>query len=93
MQRFVWAQGLGVITKGLNEYEVEGDSLKITLLRSVGVISSPSNPCRTTPAGPPIEVEGAQQSGRNIAEFSVGVFNLDEWPLMIDEIYPQALIL
>lgn len=93
MQRFVWAQGLGVITKGLTEYEVEDNSLKITLLRSVGVISNPANPCRTTPAGPPIEVEGAQQIGHNIAELSVGLFNLVDAPLMIDEIYPQAVIL
>lgn len=93
MQRFAWAQGLGVITKGLTEYEVEGNSLKITLLRSVGVISNPANPCRTTPAGPPIEVLGAQQLGRNTAEFSVGVFSLDEAQSLIDEIYPQAVIL
>lgn len=91
MQRFVWTQGMGVITKGLTEYEIEGNSLKITLLRSVGVISNPANPCRTTPAGPPIEVPGAQQLGKNTAEFSVGVFALEEAQKFINEIYPQIV--
>lgn len=91
MQRFVWAQGLGIITKGLTEYEIEGNSLKVTLLRSVGVISNPANPCRTTPAGPPIEVPGAQQLGINTAEFSVGVFVLEEAQMFINEIYPQIV--
>jgi len=93
MQRFVWAQGLGIVTKGLTEYEVEENSLKITLLRSVGVISNPANPCRTTPAGPPIEVPAAQQLGKNTAEFSVGIFALAEAQTFINEIYPQAVLL
>lgn len=91
MQRFVWAQGFGVITKGLTEYEIEGNSLKVTLLRSVGVISNPANPCRTTPAGPPIEVPGAQQLGKNTADFSVGVFALEDAQMFINEIYPQIV--
>ncbi len=93
MQRFVWAQGLGVVTKGLTEYEVEGNSLKITLLRSVGVVSNPHNPCRTTPAGPPIEVPGAQQLGQNVAEFSIGVLPLEGMKDAVDEVYPQTIIL
>lgn len=93
MQRFVWSQRLGVVTKGLTEYEVEKNSLKITLLRSVGVISNPANPCRTTPAGPPIEVPNAQQLGKNTVEFSVGIFALGEAQTFINEIYPQAVIL
>ncbi|MDE6139132.1 MAG: hypothetical protein K2F57_06645, partial [Candidatus Gastranaerophilales bacterium] len=57
-QRFVWTNGLGIITKGLTEYEVSNNSIMITLLRSTGVISNPKNSSRTTPAGPPIEVQG-----------------------------------
>ncbi len=93
MQRLVWAQGLGVVTKGLTEYEVEGNSLKVTLLRSVGVVSNPHNPCRTTPAGPPIEVPGAQQLGQNVAEFSIGVLPLEGMKDAVDEVYPQTIIL
>ena len=93
MQRYVWTNGLGVITKGLTEYEVEEKSLKVTLLRSVGVISNPNNPCRTTPAGPPIEVPQAQQLGENSAEFSFAVCNIDEMENLLDEIYPQVILL
>ena len=93
MQRFVWAQGFGVVTKGLTEYEVEENSLKITILRSIGVISNPNNPMRTTPAGPPIEVPNAQQLGENCAEFSIAVCSLDEMQCLLDEIYPQTILL
>lgn len=71
MQRYVGTQGFGVVTQGLTEYEIKGKSLLVTLLRSVGVISNPNNPSRSTPAGPPIEVPEAQQLGYNCAEFSV----------------------
>lgn len=91
MGRFVWAQNVGIITNGLREYEVAGNSISITLLRSVGVISNPQNPCRTTPAGPPIEVPEAQQLGENMAEFSLGVFPVEEIMAMVSEIYPQFI--
>lgn len=91
MGRFVWAQNVGIITNGLREYEVAGNSISITLLRSVGVISNPQNPCRTTPAGPPIEVPEAQQLGENTAEFSLGVFPVEEIMAMVSEIYPQFI--
>ena len=89
MQRFVWAQGFGIVTCGLTEYEVSKNNLNITLLRSVGVISNPKNPSRSTPAGPPIEVPEAQQLGENTAEFSVGFFDLKDWENKIKEVYPD----
>ncbi len=92
MQRFVWANGFGVITKGLTEYEVYKNSLSLTLLRSIGIISNPHNPARTTPAGPPIEVNGAQQIGINTAEFAVGFFDKKNWEEYIEEIFPQTII-
>ena len=88
MQRYVGAQGFGVITKGLTEYEVKEKSLLITLLRSTGVISNPKNPSRSTPAGPPIEVPEAQQLGYNCAEFSVGFFEPEDYQKYIDMVYP-----
>ena len=91
MQRFVGAQGLGVITKGLTEYEVKGKSLLITLLRSTGVISNPKNPSRSTPAGPPIEVPEAQQLGYNCAEFSVGFFTPEDYQKYIDMVFPPII--
>lgn len=92
MQRFVWANGFGVITKGLTEYEIYKNSLSVTLLRSTGVISNPKNPARTTPAGPPIEVPGAQQLGENTAEFAIGFFDIKDWATYVEEIYPQTII-
>lgn len=92
MQRFVWTNGFGVITRGLTEYEVYQKSLSITLLRSTGIISNPKNPARTTPAGPPIEVSGAQQIGDNTAEFAVGFFPINDWANYVEEIYPETIL-
>ena len=88
MQRLVWAQGFGVVTKGLTEYEVSKNALCVTLLRSTGVISNPKNPSRSTPAGPPIEVPDAQQLGYNIAEFSIGKLNKNSWKAAVEEVFP-----
>lgn len=93
MQRYVWTNGFGVITKGLCEYEVYKNTLSITLLRSTGIISKPDNKARTTPAGPPIKVPEAQQLGENSAEFAIGFFKNDEWVDRVEEIYPQTVIL
>jgi len=87
MGRYVSAQGFEVVTKGLCEYEVKGNALLITLLRAVGVISNPENPARTTPAGPPIEVEGAQQLGANSAEFAIGFGYAGDWKQAVAEVY------
>ncbi len=92
MQRFAWTNGFGVITKGLQEYEVFDKSLYITMLRSVDTISKPDNPARTTPAGPPLKVPEARQLGENTAEFAIGFFDIDDWASYIEEIYPQTII-
>lgn len=89
MQRYVGTQGFGVITQGLTEYEVKGKSLLVTLLRSVGVISNPNNPSRSTPAGPPIEVPEAQQLGYNCAKFSVAFFEEENYQEYIETIFPE----
>ena len=91
MQRLVWAQGFGVITQGLTEYEVFKNGLSVTILRSTGVISNPHNPSRSTPAGPPIEVPDAQQLGENTAEFSVGFFDIKDYQKYIDEVFPPII--
>lgn len=88
MQRYVGAQGFGIITQGLTEYEVKEKSILITLLRSTDVISNPKNPSRSTPAGPPIEVPEAQQSGYNCVEFSTGFFEAKDYKKYIDIVFP-----
>jgi alpha-mannosidase len=91
MQRYVAAQGFEVVTKGLCEYEVKKNSLLITLLRSIGVISNPKNPARSTPAGPPIPVEDAQQLGQNSAEFVIGFAEPTNWKKSVEEVYPYIV--
>ncbi len=91
-QRFVWANGLGIVTKGINEYEVKDNHLALTLLRSTGIISNPKNPARTTPAGPPIEVPGLQQLGENEVEFAIGFIPVNDWANYVEEIYPQTIL-
>ena len=90
-ERLVWTQNLGVITKGLTEYEVYKNTLNITLLRSIGIISNPKNPARSTPAGPPIEVKSAQLSGENEVEFYIGNFDITECQNQIREVYPELI--
>lgn len=75
MQRFVWSQGVGVVTKGLNEYEIKKNSLNITILRSTELISEPKNPCRGTPAGPPILCPDLCCLGKNSAQFALTFTN------------------
>lgn len=91
MQRYVSTQGFEVVTKGLCEYEVKKNFLLITILRSIGIISNPKNPARSTPAGPPLEVIGAQQFGKNIVKFSIGFGGEENWKKTVDEIFPQII--
>ena len=71
MQTFVETQGVAVMTKGLNEYEISGNSLGVTILRSTDIISNPKNPARGTPAGPPIHTLNLLGLKANIAEFAL----------------------
>jgi hypothetical protein len=91
-QRFVWTNGLGIITKGITEYEVFKNALGITILRSTGIISNPRNPARTTPAGPPIEVHELQMLKEIHTEFAVGFFPVNDWVDYLEEMYPQTII-
>lgn len=78
---------LGIITKGLTQYEVYKNYLYLPILRSTGVISNPQNPARTTPAGPPIPVDSLQQIGRNIAEFHVFFGNQNAFEETLNKVY------
>lgn len=91
MGKYVSTQGFEVVTKGLTEYEVKNHSLLITLLRATGIISNPKNPARSTPAGPPIPVEGAQQLGHNSAEFSIGFGDIKNWQSSVEEVFPLLI--
>ena len=70
-QRFVMVQGLCVLTKGLQEYEIENNNLNITLLRCFGIISKKKLTTRNTAAGPPLPTPEGQCIGAQIAEYSI----------------------
>ena len=78
---------IGVVTKGLTQYEVYQNVIYIPILRSTGQISNPENPARTTPAGPPIEVKSLQQIGKNCAEFYVFFGNENAFDDTINQVY------
>lgn len=71
IQKFVWTQGAGIVTQGLQEYEIAQNHLRITLLRSTGTISTPHNPTRGTPAGPPLPTPDLQLLGERNARFAL----------------------
>ena len=83
---------LGIVTKGITQYEVFKNKLYIPLLRATGVISNPENPARTTPAGPPIEVETLQQIGRNRAEFYMFFGNHNAFDEVLNKVYNYIVI-
>ena len=59
-QRYAGADGLGAVLRGITQYEVYKNELRLSLLRATGVISNPKNSSRSTPAGPPIETQDGQ---------------------------------
>ena len=61
---WVDAGGLAVLLDHIGEYEVTGDELALTLLRSTGLISRNANPYREDPAGPQMAIPNAQMRGR-----------------------------
>ena len=87
MQRGVWANGLGIITKGLTQYEILNNNIGICLLRSTDILSNPKNPARTTPAGPPLKLNDLMQLGENIAELYMYIGNERNLQPTIDKIY------
>lgn len=86
------SNNLGVVTKGLTQYEVYKNFLLIPILRSTGVISNPQNTARTTPAGPPIEVETLQQIGNNKAEMYVFFGNQNAFDDVIHQVYNYVIV-
>jgi len=75
LQRFVMAQNLCILTKGLQEYEVFKNNLNITLLRSFGCISKKTLLTRTAAAGPPLPTPEGQCLGKQTAELSLLITN------------------
>jgi alpha-mannosidase len=72
-RRFVQAGAVTVVHDGLLEYELTSAGLALTLVRSTGMLSRVDLPMRPMPAGPPIDVEGAQVQGPVHAAYAVCV--------------------
>jgi glycosyl hydrolase family 38/alpha mannosidase-like protein len=60
---FVVAGGIGLLLDHVTEYEVAGDELALTVLRSTGLISRTQHPWREDPAGPALPIPAAQLHG------------------------------
>ena len=78
---------IGVVTKGLTQYEVFQNKLFIPILRATGTISNPQNPARTTPAGPPLETPALQMLGKNNAEFYVFFGSQKDFEKVLAQVY------
>ncbi len=70
MQSFVNFKNYSILTKGLHEYEVYKNELRICLLRSTGTISNPRNKARFIPAGPNLETPQLQCLKETQQEFA-----------------------
>ena len=67
---FVAAGGVAVLLDHVTEYEVAGDELALTVLRSTGLISRTQNPWREDPAGPALPIPAAQLRGARSFSFA-----------------------
>ena len=93
MQRFMSTQNFALFTKGNSEYEVNKNTLYLTLLRATGIISNPKNSTRGTPAGPPLETPDLQQLGKNWAKFAIAFENKEQELFRLAEEYYSAYVL
>lgn len=83
---------IGIITKGLTQYEIFKNKLYIPILRATGSISNPKNPARTTPAGPPLKTPCGQMPGRNTAEFYVFFGNETAFDEVLRHVYNYLIV-
>jgi hypothetical protein len=60
---FVVAGGMAVLLDHVSEYELVGEELALTILRSTGLISRTDHPWREEPAGPSLPIPAAQLRG------------------------------
>ena len=83
---------IGIVTKGLTQYEVFQNNIMIPILRATGQISNPKNPARTTPAGPPLEVKDLQMIGHNTAEMYVFFGNENAFYETLSQVYNYIIV-
>ncbi len=79
---FVAAGGIALLLDHVTEYELIGNELALTMLRSTGFISRNQNPWREDPAGPEVPTPAAQLRGPHSFSFA--------WYPSADGIHEQA---
>jgi mannosylglycerate hydrolase len=79
---FVAAGGVALLLEHVTEYELVGEEIALTMLRSTGFISRNQNPWREDPAGPELPTPAAQLRGPQ--SFSFG------WYPSTEAIHEQA---
>jgi mannosylglycerate hydrolase len=93
-RRFVHAGGLTVAFDRLLEYELvdirggAAHALALTLMRATGMLSRGPMPTRPLPAGPEIELEGAQVQGRHAVRYVLACRDVDPYVLAEDGFVP-----
>lgn len=92
MQRFMSTQNFALITKGNCEYEINKQTINLTLLRATGIISNPINPTRGTPAGPPLKTPKLQCIGQNKANFAIAFTNEEKDLFRLTEEFYSAYV-
>ena len=83
---------IGIVTKGLTQYEVFQNNIYIPILRATGQISNPKNPARTTPAGPPLETFDSQMIGQNKAEMYLFFGNENDFFDTLNQVYNYIIV-
>jgi hypothetical protein len=89
-RRFVQAGGLTITHEGLPEYELVdvgpdgARALALTLLRATRFLSRGPMPTRRLPAGPLLELAGAQVPGRHVLRYAVAVIPVDPFAMAED---------
>ena len=89
LQKYVCANNAGIITEGLQEYEIYKNAIMLTVLRSTGTISNPENPTRGTPAGPPLDTPELQMKGAMSVRFAV-LFDTKKMKKSVDKFFGKT---
>jgi mannosylglycerate hydrolase len=87
---FVAAGGIALLLDHVTEYEVAGDELALTILRSTGLISRADNPWREDPAGPSVPIPAAQLHGAQ--SFSFAYCPAADDAIELAELYRQPFL-
>lgn len=93
MQNFVCANDVIALTKGLHEYEIYKNELRICLLRAFSTISNPKNKARSIPAGPDLKTPEGQVLGINEAEFILAFGNYKKAFKIVDNLFKNYVVI